>query len=128
VIDGEAVCCDDAGVADFEKLHSRANDNRVFLDAFDLLELDGVDHRPLPLEERKAALAELLNGAAAGGIHLVEHTEGDGGTVFEHACKLGFEGIVSKRRDHPYRSGPSKAWLKVKNPKAPGVLRFEDRE
>ena len=43
------------------------------------------------------------------------------------ACKLGFEGIVSKHREHPYRSGPSKAWLKVKNPKAPGVTRFEDR-
>jgi ATP-dependent DNA ligase len=46
---------------------------------------------------------------------------------FQHACKLGFEGIVSKRRDHPYRSGPSKGWIKVKNPTAPGVLRFEDR-
>jgi ATP-dependent DNA ligase len=37
------------------------------------------------------------------------------------------EGIVSKRLDHPYRSGPTKAWLKTKNPGAPGVLRFEDR-
>jgi bifunctional non-homologous end joining protein LigD len=53
---------------------------------------------------------------------------GDGATVFEHACKLGFEGIVSKSREHPYRSGPSKAWLKVKNLAAPGVLRFEDKE
>jgi ATP-dependent DNA ligase len=52
---------------------------------------------------------------------------GDGATIFEHACKLGCEGIVSKHREHPYRSGPSKAWLKVKNPAAPGVLRFEDR-
>jgi ATP-dependent DNA ligase len=47
--------------------------------------------------------------------------------VFAHACKLGFEGMVSKHREHSYRSGPSKAWLKVKNPAAPGVLRFEDR-
>ncbi|HEY2226603.1 MAG TPA: hypothetical protein VGI22_02485 [Xanthobacteraceae bacterium] len=53
-------------------------------------------------------------------IHLVEHLEGDGATVFAHACRLGFEGIVSKHRDHPYRSGPSKAYLKVKNPRAAG--------
>jgi bifunctional non-homologous end joining protein LigD len=51
--------------------------------------------------------------------------DGDGAAVFAQACKLGLEGIVSKRRDHPYRSGPSKAWLKIKNPSAPGVTRFE---
>jgi ATP-dependent DNA ligase len=60
VIDGEAVCCDDAGLAVFEKLHSRAHDDQVFLYAFDLLELDGEDWRPRPLEERKAKLAKLL--------------------------------------------------------------------
>jgi bifunctional non-homologous end joining protein LigD len=46
--------------------------------------------------------------------------------VFEHACKLGFEGIVSKHRRHPYRSGPSRSWIKVKNPNVSGVLRFKD--
>jgi bifunctional non-homologous end joining protein LigD len=126
VIDGEGVYCDDAGLADFEKLHSRVHDDRVLLYAFDLLELDGVDHRPLLLEARKAARAKLLK-KVAGGIHLVEHMAGDGATIFAHACKLGFEGIVSKHREHPYRSGPSKAWVKVKNPVAPGVVRFEDR-
>ena len=55
-IDGEAVCCDDAGVAVFEKLHSRAYDDQVFLYAFVLLELDGEDWRPRPIEERKATL------------------------------------------------------------------------
>jgi ATP-dependent DNA ligase len=84
-----------------------------------------LDWRQRPLEERKARLAELLAKAPTG-IHFVEHMEGDGATIFEHACKLGLEGIVSKRRGHPYRSGPSKAWLKVKNPTAPGVLRFVD--
>jgi bifunctional non-homologous end joining protein LigD len=129
VLDGEAVYCDEAGVADFEKLHSRARDERVILYAFDLLELDGVDYRPLLLETRKAALAKLLKPKPhAGGIHLVEHLAGDGAIIFAHACKLGFEGIVSKQREHPYRSGPTKAWLKVKNPTAPGVLRFADRE
>jgi bifunctional non-homologous end joining protein LigD len=46
--------------------------------------------------------------------------------MFRHACKLGLEGIVCKRRDAAYRSGRSKTWLKVKNPAAPGVLRFQD--
>src|SRR5476651_2533622 len=56
VVDGEAVCCDEAGLAIFEKLHSRTYDDQAFLYAFDLLELDGEDWRPLPLEERKAKL------------------------------------------------------------------------
>jgi bifunctional non-homologous end joining protein LigD len=124
-IDSEAVCCDDAGVAVFEKLHSRAYDDCVFLYAFDLLELDGEDWRPRPLEERKAKLAQLLTKAPAG-IQYSEHLEGDGATIYAHACKLGYEGIVSKHREHPYQSGRSKAWLKTKNPAAPGMLRFRE--
>jgi ATP-dependent DNA ligase len=124
-IDGEAVCCDDAGVAVFEKLHSRAHDDEAFLCAFDLLDLDGEDWRQRPLRERKARLAKLLAKVPAG-IQYTEHLEGDGAAIFTHACKLGFEGIVSKHRESPYRSGPSKTWLKVKNPAAPGVLRFKD--
>jgi bifunctional non-homologous end joining protein LigD len=124
-IDGEAVCCDDAGVAVFEKLHSRAHDGEAFLCAFDLLDIDGEDWRPRPLRERKARLAKLLAKVPAG-IQYTEHLEGDGSAIFAHACKLGFEGIVSKHRESPYRSGPSKTWLKVKNPAAPGVLRFKD--
>jgi bifunctional non-homologous end joining protein LigD len=127
VIDGEAVCCDDAGVADFDKLHSRNYDDQVFLYAFDLLELDGEDWRPRPLEERKAKLQKLLARAPAG-IRYSGHLDGEAATIFAHACKLGPEGIVSKHREHPYRSGPSKAWLKIKNPDALGVLRFKDDE
>jgi bifunctional non-homologous end joining protein LigD len=126
IIDGEAVYCDRNGVANFEKLHSRIFDGRVFLYAFDLLELGGLDLRSLPLEERKGSLQHLLSKFASPGIQLNEHLDGDGATIFEHACKLGFEGIVSKHREHPYRSGPSKAWLKIKNPQAPGVLRFRE--
>jgi ATP-dependent DNA ligase len=55
-----------------------------------------------------------------------EHLDGDGAAVFMHACKLGLEGIVSKRRDMRYRSGRSKSWLKIKNPKSPAMLRVED--
>jgi bifunctional non-homologous end joining protein LigD len=125
VIDGEAVCCDDAGVAVFDDLHSRAHDDEVFLYAFDLLELEGEDWRGRPLEERKAMLEQLI-AAAPPGIGYCEHLDGDGTTIFAHACKLGFEGIVSKHRESPYRAGPSKTWLKIKNPAAPGVLRFKN--
>ena len=57
-----------------------------------------------------------------------EHLEGDGPTVFAHACKMGLEGIVSKRKDSPYRSGRSPDWLKMKNPIAPAMKREEDEE
>jgi hypothetical protein len=78
--------------------------------------------RPLPLGERKAKLARLLARAPAGIVHN-EHTEEDGAVVFRHACKLGFEGIVSKRLTAPYRSGPSRDWVKVKNPDSPAMRR-----
>jgi bifunctional non-homologous end joining protein LigD len=122
-IDGEAVVCDASGLAVFDMLHSRQHDDHVILYAFDLLELDGEDWRPRPLDARKARLEKLLAKAPAG-FQFNEHVVGDGQIVFEHACKLGLEGIVSKHRDHPYRSGRSKSWIKVKNPAAPGVTRF----
>jgi bifunctional non-homologous end joining protein LigD len=96
-IDGEAVWCGKDGLPNFEELHSRACDDQVFLYAFDLLELDGVDYRELPLEKRKARLKKVL--ARTKGMRFVDHVEGDGTIVFEHACKLGLEGIASKRRD-----------------------------
>jgi bifunctional non-homologous end joining protein LigD len=125
VVDGEAVWCDGEGLAIFDRLHSRAYDDQVSLYAFDLLELDGEDWRPRPLEERKTRLAKLL-GKPRPGIQYSEHLEGDGAAIFAHACKLGAEGIVSKHRERAYRAGPSKTWLKIKNPSAPGVLRFRD--
>ena len=54
--------------------------------------------------------------------------EGDGPTVFAHACKLGLEGIVSKRKDSMYRSGRSPDWLKMKNLDAPAVKREAEEE
>jgi ATP-dependent DNA ligase len=59
-------------------------------------------------------------------IQYVEYTEGDGGEMFKAACRLGFEGIVSKKLDAPYKSGPSKVWLKIKNPKAPAATQAID--
>jgi ATP-dependent DNA ligase len=69
-----------------------------------------------------------LLAKAPAGIRYSGHLDGNGATIFAHACNLGLEGIVSKHREHPYRSGPSKAWLKTKNPMAPGMLRFKDDE
>ena len=69
-----------------------------------------------------ASLAHLLRKAKPG-IRYSEHLSGDGRIIFERACMMGFEGIISKRLTSSYRSGKSKAWLKLKNPKAPGYLR-----
>ena len=93
VIDGEAVVCGKDGKSDFDQPHSGAHDAAVFLFAFDLIELDGEDIRPVPLEQRKGKLEKLL--ARSDGIQFSEHLAGDGVTIFAHACKLGLEGIVS---------------------------------
>jgi bifunctional non-homologous end joining protein LigD len=74
---------------------------------------------------RKAALRKVLKRTRRG-IQYVEHTEGDGGEMFRAVCKLGLEGMVSKRLTAPYRSGPSKNWIKVKNPKSPAATRAID--
>ena len=90
--------------------------------AFDLIELGGKDLRRFPIESRKRMLSKLVRGLRPG-IVLNEHYEGDGEIVFQHACKLGCEGIVSKRLGSTYRRGRSPLWVKVKNPKAPAVKR-----
>jgi bifunctional non-homologous end joining protein LigD len=98
LIDGEVVCCDDRGLAVFQALRRRQNEARAFLFAFDLLELDGTDLRREPIEVRKATLASILRKSRPG-IRLNEHLEHpEGDVVFRHACKMGLEGIVSKRR------------------------------
>jgi bifunctional non-homologous end joining protein LigD len=124
-LDGEAVVCGADGIAVFDALHRRGTVSEAILQAFDLLELKGKDLRPLPLGERKAKLERLLAGAAAG-IVFNEHTDDDGAIVFEHACRFGFEGIVSKRLTAPYRSGPSRDWIKVKNPDSPAMIRHRE--
>jgi bifunctional non-homologous end joining protein LigD len=86
------------------------------------LELDGEDLRAMPIEVRKQKLAKLVRNAGAG-LHLSEHLHGDGTRIFEHACKLGCEGIVSKRVGSRYVSGRTDAWVKVKNPASPAVKR-----
>jgi bifunctional non-homologous end joining protein LigD len=83
-----------------------------------------VDCRAQPLAIRKAWLRKLL--ARTQGMQFSEHLEGDGQQIFEHVCKLGLEGIVSKRIDIPYLSGRSKSWLKTRNPASLAMMRYED--
>jgi bifunctional non-homologous end joining protein LigD len=94
--------------------------------AFDLLELEGEDLRDRPIEERKAKLARLLHDCD--GIRLVEHLDEDGGPVFEHACRLGFEGIVSKRQGSRYQSGRCRHWIKTRNPGSPAACRIAESD
>ena len=79
----------------------------MVLFAFDLLELKGEDWRGRQLAERKKRLASLL-ARASNAIQFTEHLDDDGELVFAHACRMGLEGIVSKRIDAPNRSGPCK--------------------
>jgi bifunctional non-homologous end joining protein LigD len=126
-LDGEAVVAGADGVAVFDALHRRGTVSEAMLYAFDLLELDVEDLRPLPFKERKASLEKLLSRRRTG-IVFNEHTDKDGATVFQHACKMGLEGIVSKRLSAPFRSGPSRDWIKVKNPDSPAMVRAREAE
>jgi bifunctional non-homologous end joining protein LigD len=119
-IDGEGVVCRPDGVSDFDRLRAavgRLGSRDAFLYAFDLLEINGTNLRRDAWDERRKVLARLLRGVSKG-IRISEHLDGDGATAFRHACRMGLEGIVAKRRDRPYRSGRSADWIKVKNPYA----------
>jgi bifunctional non-homologous end joining protein LigD len=122
ILDAEVVCLGDDGHPHFDTLHSRCADHLGTACAFDLLALNGDDLRRKPLSERKGALRRLLL-RSRDGIQYVEHAEGHGDKLFQAVCKLGLEGIVSKRITAPYRSGPSRTWIKVKNPKTPAAMR-----
>ena len=115
-MDGEAVVADLRGVPDFGLLHAdlaAGRKDRLLYYAFDLLYLDGLDLRGARLAERKRLLSELLAGASER-ILYAEHLEGDGGEIYQRACAMGLEGIVSKQQDAPYRSGRVESWIKVK--------------
>jgi bifunctional non-homologous end joining protein LigD len=128
IVDGEAVCCGDDGVPSFDRIRHRRHDDSVFLYAFDLIELNGDDLRREPIEVRKATLASAL-AKAAPGLRLNEHLEhADGELVFRHACKMGLEGIVSKRKASTYRSGRSPDWVKSKNPACEAVRREAEED
>ena len=98
-----------------------------------MLERRGVDLRKRPLLYRKQRLALLIgkSGTDATSWRAIEygdHLKGDGPMIFEQVCQLGLEGMVSKRIDSTYRSGPSKSWLKSKNPASAAVRREREEE
>ena len=131
LIDGEAIVCDENGLAVFELIRGGGSKTSAVLCAFDLLELDGRDLRRRPIEERKGPIGKTAPRSKSeprysdekSGIVLNQHFEEDGAIVFGKACRLGCEGIVSKRLGSSYRSGRSPHWFKIKNPKAPAVKR-----
>jgi bifunctional non-homologous end joining protein LigD len=104
----------DDGTPDFRALRSRRRGSEAVLFAFDLIGLDDHDLCDLPLIARKRRLARLIGKAKRRAIRFVEHLTGDGPTIFDHVCRMDLEGIVSKRTDAPYRSGPSMVWLKLR--------------
>ena len=112
VIDAEIVGCDADGVPDFHAL-TTGNAHGCCAWCFDLMAIDGKDVRREPLEERRARLEVLLAGADQDLLRLSEALD-DPMKLLEAAVKLGLEGVVSKRREQPYRSGPNSGWVKVK--------------
>jgi bifunctional non-homologous end joining protein LigD len=109
VLDGEVVALDELGRPSFQRLQQRVP--TVFF-AFDLLGIDALDLRPLPLVKRKELLRRVIPEDAA--IKYVDHLEGEGTALFDHAVKLGLEGIVAKQADCPYRGGRSPHWRKIR--------------
>jgi bifunctional non-homologous end joining protein LigD len=115
LLDGEVVVLDERGRSSFQLLQQLGASRRgLAFFAFDLLALDGEDLKPLPLQERKRRLEELI-GKRTSAIRYTPHFDTDGATVLAHACRLGAEGIVSKCRTAPYRAGRrSDDWQKTK--------------
>jgi bifunctional non-homologous end joining protein LigD len=111
VIDGEVVVPATNGTTDFSVLQNelKGRSTKIVLVAFDLLYLNGYDLRKLPLFERKALLKKIL---AETDVQFSESFEVDGRAMFNHACEIGLEGVVSKVRDSRYLSGRSNDWVK----------------
>lgn len=116
IIDGEMVVNDERGISSFKALIRAIGRQPHLLQyvAFDLLHLNGEDLRQLPLRQRKTLLDELLKDADRNVIQYSEDFENDGPSFFRACDKMGLEGMVSKLADSPYRSGPTKRWLKTK--------------
>lgn len=115
LIDGEVVVIDEDGRTDFGRLQRalKTRDEPLHFYAFDLLELDGEDIAHLKLADRKARLAALLREAPQS-LHYSDHLVGEGGKVLNECCRMGLEGIVSKRADEPYVSRRTRSWIKTK--------------
>ena len=117
IIDGEVVVLDDQHRSSFNELQaelSSRRSNRLVFVAFDLLHLDGMDLRKLPLVVRRERLERLVQTADGGRIQFSEALPGTPQQVFDVVDRAGLEGVVCKQADSRYVSGKTKAWLKVK--------------
>lgn len=119
LIDGEVVSLGHDGISSFRRLQEALSSGRtasLVYQAFDLLYLAERDLNEVTLVERKRALAQLLEAAefAGGSVRYSDHIDSQGRAFFERACRLGLEGIISKRASSHYHSTRSKQWLKVK--------------
>jgi bifunctional non-homologous end joining protein LigD len=114
LIDGEVVAFDDRGRPSFSALQAALKEEgELHYFAFDLLEQDGEDLAKRGNAERKERLAALLQGAGPP-VHYADHIASGGEKLFDRLCREGYEGIVSKRADAPYRGTRTRNWLKVK--------------
>ncbi|WP_424579006.1 RNA ligase family protein [Bradyrhizobium sp. USDA 241] len=126
VIDGEICVLDVRGISQFDWLHSGRYNDDAQLYAFDLVVLDGDDLRDLPLFERKSRLAKILHWRPEG-IFVARFEQGEiGPSLFDAACRMGLEGLVSKHRERRYRPRTCE-WIKVKNRQHPAFSRVQDQ-
>jgi bifunctional non-homologous end joining protein LigD len=118
LIDGEVVAMGENGISSFSALQQALSEARVenlVFFAFDLLHLDGEDLRAEPLLARKERLESLFQAAGEHSpLRYSEHFMEPGQTMLRHACRMGLEGVISKRADAPYRSGRGRDWVKSK--------------
>lgn len=125
VLDGEIVVLGVDGISDFDALHSRRHDHEAQFYAFDILAGDGDDYRGLPLSLRKPNLTRLL-ARRPEGIFIAPFEQGEiGPQLFEAACRMGLEGLVSKDSRRVYREGRCEHWRKIKNPAHPSIKRVK---
>jgi bifunctional non-homologous end joining protein LigD len=117
-VDGEIVVPDENGLSSFSGLQralSEGNDRKMVFYLFDLPYLNGRDLRDLPLVQRKQLLRDTLFAKKANGVLAYsEHHEAEGDAFYKAACNMALEGVVSKRKDSPYRSGRGRDWVKSK--------------
>uniref|UniRef100_UPI0035E3D8D4 ATP-dependent DNA ligase n=1 Tax=Mesorhizobium caraganae TaxID=483206 RepID=UPI0035E3D8D4 len=115
ILDGEVIVAGEQGAPDYPALEAAIwnEPSRLVFVAFDILHLDGRNLAPLPLLQRKHALWQLVE-PGAGKIRYSEHFDGDALAILRAIDKMGLEGIISKRADSRYRSGPSTTWLKAR--------------
>ncbi|QKC64841.1 ATP-dependent DNA ligase [Mesorhizobium loti] len=114
IVDGEIIVLNEAGLSDFGELRKAITRRQhdLYFVAFDLLHLNGHDLREMALEERREILASMIE--PGGRIQFSEPLPGEAKAIFHLLDHAGLEGMVSKRKDSKYRSGPSTSWLKAK--------------